>query len=83
MDQAIISRTVCCLGVTEWAVMIGYFLVCVHSNHTRNCWREKAVNGAISKFQPPGHSLAMESGLAKPVDLPFFVVNCEVSRYKL
>jgi len=43
-----------CQGVTEWAVLIGYFQLCTHSNHTRKWNSEKTVNCVSAIFHYRG-----------------------------
>ena len=41
-------------GVTEWAVLIGYFRLCASSNHSREWHSEKAVDRLSASFHYQG-----------------------------
>lgn len=56
MQNAIYTHIAHCQGVTEWVVLIGYFLLSVCSNHTQKWYSEKAVECVLLLW----HCLALE-----------------------
>jgi len=65
MEQALIFCNAfpimpgCCQGATEWAVLI-LVVVCYIATRHENGAVGKVINDIISKFQLPGHCLALQ-----------------------